>query len=248
MELNIDAFKWSVYLLLSLWSILEYWRSVNEWGGEGGAEGWSCTLYRRGARVLPPIKYSGEEWRILKASTLHSSLSHLLGNVLGQAWLLFESASVETVWIAMYGMVCGHLFSVCLQPHVLGVGSSGATMALLGLLTTKMLIQLWLARSQLSRKQRMLSAAKIALPIIYTICIQSTGQDVHCHLFALAAGCLIAGLNFYPVSEKDETWYQKFKISSRILLTGVPLCCLGYIIFIYGGNEELAAALLDMGC
>lgn len=97
---------------------------------------WPDVLNYWGAKNVALIVGEDEYYRFITPMFLHGGLLHILGNVYIQ---LLEGTTIERVWgtpiwliVYFVGGVYSTLLSCKISPETLGVGSSGAVMALLG--------------------------------------------------------------------------------------------------------------------
>lgn len=171
------------------------------------------TLVVHGGLSEPAVD-QGDWWRIVTAGFLHSSLAHLLGNVLALVVLggvlTLAAGPLRMCLVYAAGLLGASLAVVALAPDTLTVGASGAIFGLAG----GALVVGW-------RRRRWLLVAFAAIWILYTL--SSTlfvpGISQAGHLGGLAAGAAAGWLLVGPRAELRED-------GSAIALTGLLLVVL----------------------
>lgn len=89
-----------------------------------------------GGKNALKILRDGEEWRLITPIFLHAGIIHLLCNVSVQldVGAFFEREWGGAIWLFIYvtSALGSSIFSVCMKPNNVSVGSSGAVMGLFG--------------------------------------------------------------------------------------------------------------------
>ncbi len=101
-----------------------------------GAMSWNArTLFDWGGN-LGLASLHGQPWRIVTATFLHASLSHIFGNMvlllITGSFLERKLGSVRFVLVYLACGIAGGVLSAWSHPNVVGVGASGAIAGLLG--------------------------------------------------------------------------------------------------------------------
>lgn len=219
---------------------------------------WSCILYHKRGRVLPPIKFNLEYERLFVSALLHQDSSHLLANV-GVHHLLLLSlrgyySVTEIIFTTYYAILAGNIVSGVHQPNELSVGGSGYVFAVLGLKLAQSVVWLACLRQSLTRSE----IVKNWFALFAGICLVALGfhssNDTLNHSFGLITGLTVgllklAGFKRECSETKDEFCRYLWCIRGiKIALIAVPVLHLAYIIFFYGKDEDHVAAILNMGC
>jgi membrane associated rhomboid family serine protease len=143
---------------------------------------------------LPVGVATGQYYRLITAAFLHVSLVHLAFNMVA---LLLVGSPVEAAlgrsrFLALYllsalgGSVCSYLFG---DPHVAGVGASGAIFGLFGAFFV-------IARTRRSDTSGILILIAVNLVFSFT----DRAIDWHAHVGGLVVGLAVGGL--FAVSER----------------------------------------------
>ena len=89
-----------------------------------------------GGKNALKILRDGEDWRLITPIFLHAGVLHLIGNISAQLDVggLFEKEWGSKIWLFIYltSALGSSIFSVCMKPDNVSVGSSGAVMGLFG--------------------------------------------------------------------------------------------------------------------
>ena len=97
---------------------------------------WSCTLYRFGGRVLPPIRYRYQLYRFVMSLVLHKNGFHLLSNTFLMLFLVNKVQNFlgknTTLLIFVASGITSNIFSSIYSPHTITVGLSPAIFGILG--------------------------------------------------------------------------------------------------------------------
>ena len=107
-------------------------------GASTGEFDWSARTLLAWGGNLGALTFDGQPWRLLTSQYLHANLTHIFGNM---ALLAITGAYVEAkvgparllVVYTLCGIV-GALLSAWGDPHVVGVGASGAIAGLVGIM------------------------------------------------------------------------------------------------------------------
>jgi len=146
------------------------------------------------------LAVQGEWWRVFTAPLLHSSLGHLLGNVLA---LFFAGLVLERLigptWFAALFVLCalgGAAGSLALNPaNVVSVGASGA---IVGLLAAAFVCSFLFESEQLRRRMQKISLRFLLpslLPALLPIGLTSVSRvDYGAHIGGAVAGAALGFL------------------------------------------------------
>ncbi|MCU0771319.1 MAG: rhomboid family intramembrane serine protease [Verrucomicrobia bacterium] len=135
---------------------------------------------------------SGEWWRALTATTLHTDLGHLaMNSVFGILLLGIAMGRFGFGLTLLTTMVCGFLANVVTvlwrEDRVSGLGASGVVMAALGLLAADATVQYW------RRKQppRLIAEGVAAGLMLFVLVGVSPTSDVATHTAGILGGLLL---------------------------------------------------------
>ena len=161
------------------------------------------SLLAMGASDRAQVLGQGEWWRLFTASALHGSVPHLAGNlvVLVVAGCLLEPVIGIGWFAAIYftGALAGSVLSMLVNPaDVLGVGASGAVMALLAALFT-LSFHAGVARPGLMRR----IAGGLLFPALLPSVSGGAMTDIQAHLGGAMAGTLLAFLLLLIWNEEE---------------------------------------------
>jgi rhomboid protease GluP len=139
----------------------------------------------------------GQWWRSITALTLHSGLSHLLGNSVfllffGQAVMRELGRGIGIAFILTGGIAGNYLAALTASPYQRSVGASTACFAALGIISI-------LQAAHVFRRYRTWSAVwrQTWIPIAGGIALlgltgTSPGSDIAAHLFGFLSGACLA--------------------------------------------------------
>ena len=196
---------------------------------------WSCVLYRMGGRVLPPIKYRSEYYRILFSLFLHKHWVHLLSNIcfltFSMHWISFQHSPTKRLAQSFLLSTLANLISVVISPFDLTVGISPIIFCFLGQIAILMLLRL--------RKGYTLTHLQIlVMSLLIFIFSFHEESDTSLHLISLAFGVTLEA-----ITQSFQNLYF-FWITILFAIFSI----LSFIeLFYHDKNAELSS-FLSMGC
>jgi len=164
-----------------------------------------AALFRLGGVSRALVLGDGQAWRLLTAPLLHANLGHLVGNAVALffAGLLLEPLVGRRWFAAIYlvGGVGGCLGSIFLNEHsVLGVGASGAIMALLA---CTLVMSFHIACYDRRVRMRSLSL-RVGVPALLPLSHAGGHVDYSAHFGGAIAGVLMGYLLQVVWSENED--------------------------------------------
>ena len=196
--------------------ILVYWAEAHiAFAQNHGALPGAVTLTALGG-LDGTLAIQGEWWRVFTAPLLHSSLGHLLGNVLALffAGLILERL-IGPAWFAALFVLCamgGAAGSLILNPgNVVSVGASGA---IVGLLAAAFVCSFLFESEQLRRRMRKISLRFLLpslLPAMLPIGLTAASHvDYGAHIGGGIAGAAFGFLlcEFWAESEPKPPFHR----------------------------------------
>ena len=95
---------------------------------------------------------------------------------------------------------------------------------------------------------------KLLVALVFVVLGFSSGSDAFNHVHGLLTGCLMGGLRlllFKKAVEEDPGKADRLARVISLAKTGLlllPVAHLAWLFCFYGGDEDHAAAILNMGC
>ena len=212
---------------------LVYWAEVHiAFAQNHGSPPGAVTLTALGG-LDGTLAAQGEWWRVFTAPLLHSSLGHLLGNVLALffAGLILEKL-IGPTWFAALFVLCacgGVAGSLVLNPaNVVSVGASGA---IVGLLAAAFVCSFLFESEQLRRRMRKISLRFLLpslLPALLPIGLTAASHvDYGAHIGGAIAGGALGFLLSELWAEADPK--PPFRRAALwIAVIGLAAACLSF--------------------
>ncbi len=179
----------------------------------------AVTLVRLGGKYTPFIVSNGEVWRLLTCILLHVGIIHIFFNIMAQITIgipqEFKYGTKIVASTFIFGGILASMMSAVVNIYVVGVGASGAIMALVGLNVAHLEIT-WTTTDPHRRKQE---ATQLLVFIVVIIIIGTMPSvDNSAHFTGLFAGILFGILFFREKLPPSMTPYKKLIIAAPIVV------------------------------
>lgn len=179
----------------------------------------AVTLVRMGGKYTPFIVVNREVWRLLTCILLHVGIIHIFFNIMAQITIgipqEFKYGTKIVAFTFIFGGILASMMSAVVNVYVVGVGASGAIMALVGLNVAHLGIT-WTTTDPHRRKQE---ATQLLVFIVVIIIIGTMPSvDNSAHFTGLFAGILFGILFFREKLPPSLTSYKKLIIAAPVII------------------------------
>jgi len=202
--------------------------------------------YWGGKNALKILK-NGEEWRLITPIFLHAGIIHLLCNVSVQLDIgaFFEREWGGAIWLFIYlaSALGSSIFSVCMKPNNVSVGSSGAVMGLfggkLGEIFCRACESKKTSQGRIGHEVRREQLGAVLCSVFVVLAFSFVPYvDWAAHLGGLIAGFAAAFLCFAP-KIKTKTYAIFWSVVGIVMNVSLYVASIKYMINNVQPNEDL---------
>lgn len=238
------GFPWLTFVLCAVATVAYAWGWWAETQAETLEASTALQVIALGGRSTPLVADAGESWRLLSCHFVHTSLLHLVFNLvfLFTVGGALEHAARRSDYAALllFSAVASSLASLLGTPQV-SAGSSGIVFGVLGAAVT---FGLRYHDRLAPRVQRYFGIWVLPfLVILFAVGMRNPGVDHASHLGGLCAG-LIGGM-LLPIALPDYPWLPRRRHWPVRLVAAGVFCLLTVSIApnLVGSNDRRAVAL-----
>lgn len=173
------------------------------------------------------IVLNGEYWRLLTTCFSHSSLSHLISNMLFLAYIgsIIEGRVGKWNFLGLYIMtgICASLASIGYRYEGMGVGASGAILGLFGVFLA------YLSTNFFDKKARTAFLISIALISFITLFPSGEKIDHAAHFGGFISGYIFGWFSYWAYTKAERIQRYLIRMFSYVIILSLAISSLMFI-------------------